>query len=669
MPDVPIQEINADKKYCPDCYEEFFDGSATCPDDGTELRLFSKDPLVGKVFAERYDIQTMLGVGGMSVVYRARHRLMDRTVAIKMLKRNLKDDNTAMERFRQEAQAASSLNHQNVITVYDFGVTPEGEAFLVMDYLSGESLRDLIDRKGHVPFKRALSIFEQVAAGLDATHKGGIVHRDLKPGNIFLLKQEDGTELAKLVDFGIAKMLPVSGKKQMQLTQTGQVFGSPIYMSPEQCLGRELDARSDIYAFGCLMYETLTGEPPFMGDSILDIMNKHVGEEPKPFEKVIPEAAIPPELEQIMRRCMQKDPQDRFQSVSELCDALTGLMLQLFGQSGRPKFIISTATASTSIKIKTNKPPLAMIMGVVIAVALIGVITFCLIYPGPEYDRGTIFDKIIWQIATSNADSAITRGEFSAADQNLQLAESKARTFSDDKVRLESTLKLKSRLYDKWEGHAEELESTNRDIMSIQAQRIKNELEKQLALLATFDQPTDSLVRKTNAKLRAEAQLPYIINTAAKLYGHGMYQSEEEFLDKARAIEDKLLGGDSLAAAQLDAKLAECLIALRNYPRVRVLLQHVCDLRKKHSADNPEAYVAALGKLGQYDLDQNNFKDAEPELTEALRLARALKQKNELLVLCLRSYADLLRQTHRTEEASNLLKEANNLGRELRPVL
>ncbi|MGH9548900.1 MAG: serine/threonine protein kinase, partial [Terriglobales bacterium] len=219
-----------EKKYCPKCYGQYEGGLTHCPDDGAELHGPKDCPLVGTVFAERYVIESVLGLGGMSIVYKAKHRLMNRTVAIKMLHKKLVADVLSLERFKLEAQAASSLSHTSIITVYDFGVTPDGEPFFVMDCLEGENLKELIDRKGAIPWERSLPIFKQICEGLDAAHKKGIVHRDLKPANVVLLKDDDGIEHVKLVDFGIAKILPQSGQQVQHLTQTGEVFGSPIYM-------------------------------------------------------------------------------------------------------------------------------------------------------------------------------------------------------------------------------------------------------------------------------------------------------------------------------------------------------------------------------------------------------------------------------------------------------
>ncbi len=341
MENQGTQKVVLEKKYCPSCFQQFEGLIDACPNDNTVLRGPKNDPWIGKTFADRYIVESVLGLGGMSVVYKAQHKLMNRIVAIKMLHNVLKQDITALERFKLEAQAASSLNHQNVITVYDFGVTADGEPFFVMDYLEGESLKDLLERKGRLPYDRALALFKQICDGLEAAHKRGIIHRDLKPANVVITKQDDGSELLRLVDFGIAKMMPQAGKADQHLTKTGEVFGSPIYMSPEQCLGKEIDARSDIYALGCLMYETLTGRVPFIGDSFLETMNKHVGENPKPLHEVVPDANIPPELENVISRCMAKKPDDRFATVGELRDTLV---------------YITTAAGSSSIHISRHQP-------------------------------------------------------------------------------------------------------------------------------------------------------------------------------------------------------------------------------------------------------------------------------------------------------------------------
>ncbi|HEY9713012.1 MAG TPA: serine/threonine-protein kinase, partial [Chroococcales cyanobacterium] len=363
------QRVNLDKKYCPTCHNTYEGNVVECPKDKTPLRGGLNDPYIGKVFADRYEIESILGFGGMSVVYKAKHKLMDRTVAIKMLHNKLKEDSVARDRFQVEAQACSSLNHQNVITVYDFGVTSDGEPFFVMDCLEGESLKDLIDRKFRLTVDRALPIFRQIADGLDAAHKKGIVHRDLKPANVILVKQDDGSECVKLVDFGIAKVMPQEGKEAHRLTQTGEVFGSPLYMSPEQCKGKDLDNRSDIYALGCVMYEALSGIPPFEGGSFLETMNMHVGNEARPINDVEADAKVPREIQDVIDRCMEKNPDQRFQSAAEVRDVITAVTIALLGHSG--KHVAGISLATTALKRVDQRPSVGMVISSVLICMLV----------------------------------------------------------------------------------------------------------------------------------------------------------------------------------------------------------------------------------------------------------------------------------------------------------
>jgi serine/threonine protein kinase len=653
---------NLEKKYCPTCYGQFEGQINECPNDKTILRGASNDPLIGKIFADRYQIQSVLGLGGMSVVYKAQHRLMDRIVAIKMLHSKLKEDVTSLERFKLEAQAASSLSHQNIISVYDFGVTDDGEPFFVMDCLEGEDLSSLIERKGKVPYQRALPIFRQIADGLDAAHKKQIVHRDLKPANVVLIKQDDGTEMVKLVDFGIAKLLPGSGKQAQHLTQTGEVFGSPIYMSPEQCLGRELDTRSDIYALGCLMYETLSGDAPFLGDSFLETMNKHVGEEPKAFSEVAPDAKIPSQVEELVRRCMAKDPSNRFQTAGEVSDLITTITIELLGHSGRHGGFITGAVPVA--KVKSHKVSKSLILSAALA-SLIGcAVAFCAFWPGPPEDRGTLLNKMLWQLSLSQASNSLKNGDYPAAEKEALTAESMARALGDQQTRLEATLRMQAELYDKWEGHAANLEKVNSTIADIQIQRIKAEFLDKMKLLSALEEPENSGVRQSNQALKAEAQIPGIISTASKLYGRGLLADGKTLLSKALAVETKLLGRDNPSLAQIQSKLADFLIQLREFSSVRTLLTDALQLRKKHRSERAADYLRASNKLGQFDLDQSNFKEAEKELSAALEEAKQLHDK-DILLLCMRSYADLLRQTNRLEQSKSLLAEADALERGL----
>ncbi|PZM84370.1 MAG: hypothetical protein DKT66_06960 [Candidatus Melainabacteria bacterium] len=651
-----------EKKYCPSCYRQFDDDIVKCPHDRAELRGRHNDPLIGNLFAERYLIESVLGLGGMSIVYKAQHSLMNRTVAIKMLHQKLKDDSMALERFRLEAQAASSLNHQNVITVYDFGISPTGEPFFVMDCLSGESLEKIIDRDGRIEFRRAINIFKQVCDGLEEAHKKGIVHRDLKPANVILMRRDDGGDLVKLVDFGIAKLLPQAGKVQQQLTRTGEVFGSPIYMSPEQCLGRELDTRSDIYALGCLMYEAVAGEPPFIGDSFLETMNMHVDNHPKLISEKAPDSEVPAELEAAILCCLQKDPDIRFQTAGELKEVLSSVASAVGSASG------GTASRSDTHpygKGKQKRAPVEMIVVSMVASILLVMVAFVALWPGAADDRGAPLDKLLWSIYLSEAEDDVKKGKYESAESNFAKAEERCKRIGDRNQRLQTTLRSKTVLYEKWEGHAEDLEKVNNQIAAIDTERVKQEYFELMKLMDTFESKDHSAVSQSSKMLKAEAEIPKFVSVSSKLYSKGLWLEQEQLLKRCLAIERKLVGDDNLIIAKLETRLAECFVAQRKFLQVRQLLSHALSVFEKHGGDDPNSAVAALNKLGQFDLDRNDFKRAEPELARALERARKLSKKDNVLLLCLRSYADLLQLTNRVPAGDELDREADLLEKKI----
>jgi DNA-binding NarL/FixJ family response regulator len=271
------------------------------------------------LFGDRYVIDGVLGRGGMGVVYRGRHLLMDRPVAIKMLHPEFAEDEQIMKRFQTEAQTLSQVSHPNLVGVFDFGITAHGEPFMVMDYHQGQSLENYLIANGPLPVDFGRNVFTQVCEALSAVHSAGIVHRDIKPSNIIVSR--DNPPVVKLVDFGIAKSVS-SSKEKLKLTMTGEVVGTPRYMSPEQCTGRELDARSDIYALGCVMYECFTGKPTFEGDSFYDMVRQHVNDAPSRLPFFQPHISVPKALVELIFKALKKDPNDRFQTAEEMGTAL-----------------------------------------------------------------------------------------------------------------------------------------------------------------------------------------------------------------------------------------------------------------------------------------------------------------------------------------------------------
>ncbi|MEU8798235.1 Stk1 family PASTA domain-containing Ser/Thr kinase [Spirillospora sp. NPDC048819] len=264
-----------------------------------------------RLLGGRYELETVIGRGGMAEVYRARDLRLDRIVAVKTLRSDLARDPTFQARFRREAQSAASLNHPSVIAVYDTGEDMIGDTsipYIVMEYVDGSTLRDLLRENRALLPDKALEITDGILRALDYSHRGGIVHRDIKPANVMLTRQHE----VKVMDFGIARAMADSAAT---MTQTAQVIGTAQYLSPEQARGERVDARSDIYSTGCVLYELLTGKPPFTGDSPVAIAYQHVREEPVPPSQVDPQ--IPQWADAIVLKAMAKEADNRYQNANE----------------------------------------------------------------------------------------------------------------------------------------------------------------------------------------------------------------------------------------------------------------------------------------------------------------------------------------------------------------
>ncbi|MCB9556569.1 MAG: protein kinase [Deltaproteobacteria bacterium] len=313
---------------CPTCNGRFVEGTF-CPKDGTALIADGQLPtsLVGQVIGRKYRLTRLLGQGGMGEVYAAQHVHITKRVAVKILHPEISNNPEALARFRQEAQSASSIGHDNIVAIDDFDQLDDGRYYLCMEFLDGESLAAAMVIPGGMAIARVINIALQVCDGLDAAHQKGIVHRDMKPENVFLTRRSDGSELVKILDFGIAK---VSGTDENNnLTKTGTVFGTPHYMSPEQALGQKVDRRADIYSVGVMLFEVFTGQVPFKAESFMGILSQHITKDPPLPSTVTPGRAIPLPVEQLILKAMAKEPSKRFSSAAELKQALLAAGQQL----------------------------------------------------------------------------------------------------------------------------------------------------------------------------------------------------------------------------------------------------------------------------------------------------------------------------------------------------
>jgi eukaryotic-like serine/threonine-protein kinase len=284
--------------------------------------------MIGEVVADRYELEELVGRGGMSSVFRAHDRLLERNVALKILHEQYLQDDDYVDRFRREARAAAQLSHPNIVTVIDRG-EQNGRQFIVFEYVEGENLKQVIDRTGPLPVRDALVVALQMGRALAFAHEHGLVHRDVKPQNVLL----NGDGRAKVTDFGIARSLDVEG-----VTQSGTVVGTSDYIAPEQAQGEHADAKSDVYSFGCVLYELLTGEVPFPGDNFVAVAMRHINDPPP--NVLNRRHDVPARVAASVARAMAKEPEDRFASMDELVAELEACMREIVGEDRAETMVI-----------------------------------------------------------------------------------------------------------------------------------------------------------------------------------------------------------------------------------------------------------------------------------------------------------------------------------------
>lgn len=283
------------------------------------------DALTFAVINKRYELLGLAGQGGMASVYKAKDLKDNREVAVKVLDRDLANMDSVLERFQKEVSAASAMAHENLAAVYDSGVTEDGRPYIVMEYMRGQTLAQLLKKRAKLSLNEFADIFAQVAKGLAHAHRRGVVHRDIKPSNIFLYTDAKGKLGVKLLDFGIAKSLADIDETSLHLTHTGQVLGSPFYMSPEQCRALPVDTRSDIYSLGCVMFEAITGSVPFRGETALDTLYKHIHEPAPKVRSNVPKLKPAEILSSTIETALMKQPEARYHTARELAKDLAKL--------------------------------------------------------------------------------------------------------------------------------------------------------------------------------------------------------------------------------------------------------------------------------------------------------------------------------------------------------
>jgi serine/threonine protein kinase len=312
-------------KYCPTCHKTYPSDYNVCPADQTGLQN-THELQPGMIIRNKYQILERIGIGGMGVVYRARHLTFNEVCAIKIVNDVIAGDANFLQRFQTEAVVTRKLRHPNAVRVDDFDYTDDGRPFIVMELVEGRNIGEILQQEGPFRVPRAVRIATQAARALGVAHKLGVVHRDIKPGNIILTLDEQGEEIAKVLDFGIAKLREAAGTDQPGMTMTGMVVGTPLYMSPEQFMGKkaagEIDGRTDIYSLGVVLYQMVTAQLPFEGDTPYSLMMQHLQGTVRPPHELVPELHIPELLSRVILKAIDKSRDQRFQTAEEFIAGL-----------------------------------------------------------------------------------------------------------------------------------------------------------------------------------------------------------------------------------------------------------------------------------------------------------------------------------------------------------
>jgi serine/threonine-protein kinase len=590
MPDTGSGNAGNQKKICVACSKEYVGELTTCPADGTTLTPLKETDLVGSVLGDRYEILELIGDGAMGQVYKAKHKLLKRIVAVKMMHPNLVSGAAALKRFQKEAELASALNHPNILTVYDFGVTDGGVPYLVMAFLEGTSLAEQVAGGNNLELKRSVHIFKQVSLGLAHAHENGVVHRDLKPSNIMLVQLDNDPDFVKIVDFGIAKLLTPTEGETDNLTRTGEVFGSPPYMSPEQCRALPVDARSDIYALGCVMYRTVSGKQPITGNDLIEYLYKHVNETPAAFSIVCPELAIPEELEATIFKAMAKQPDDRYQSMGDLRAALDQVYQTIPGDSLTRTDIPRLEMPSTEVSSPT------------------------LVLENNESSQDNV-------AASAESNAAENKPAEASAVKALVSVEKDAiaikipNKFANKKVAIiaASVIALIGITYGLVQTFGMGQGESQIEKMQLEAQTYYN--QGNYALAKQKIRAAVKLAEKTNSPKNAGNR--YLLGMIQ--YAQGEYDDAQANLETAKSLY-MANGNDPQRVAECEAFIGRAETALGQYGEAEKDLKHSLELRTKMGGANGYAMADSLTGLGYLHMRQGKNQFAIKELKQALDL-------------------------------------------------
>lgn len=606
------------------------------------------DPLLGTIFDEKYEIVSLLGKGGMSVVYQARHLLTNRNVALKLLYAYLSRDEINIRRFQQEAQTASAINHRNVIDVLDFGISPDNQPYLVMDLVTGKSIAELLEEKERIEYAEALDIFIQCCDGLAAAHDKQIVHRDIKPSNIVLL-DSDGKYSVKIVDFGIAKMLDADAASSLRLTKTGEVFGSPLYMSPEQCQGGKVDQRSDIYSLGCVFYECLTGEPPIIGTNAIETMSKHIAELPGSFAKKAPKVQIPARLEELVFHMLVKDPHKRYQSLHTVAADLR--KIAELGDGG----IVATMSSKFSniTREMSRRRKVYWSIVAVCVLLLVGVAVY-------DSTLQPLIRQQLWAMNYAEGNKFYKEDNWIKAENKFVTALSLATKLKDHGSSESKTLELLSNVYEREGKFLKMANARNRRQTIIQEQLEKDygvtqsDMDR-MAEFALFHSPT--VVESGKDKSYYEDHVVRLQAAAAICRQHHKNDKAEELIRRAISLKENICGESKTGLADLYGSLAVTCVRQKKLAEAEAHFIKALEIARKYPGENKRDLVHSLANVSLVYMERNDLEKARQVLAEAYNLAnKDLPHEDPYWRELLSDYASYYDRTGNIEEEKRMLK-------------
>jgi serine/threonine protein kinase len=641
--------------FCSACGGKFAAGSGliSCPRDNAPLINMLDDPLVGVTLSLRYEILELIGIGAWSRVYRARQIALNRNVAVKVLHAQSALDETRLKRFEQEAKLASTIKHPNVIDVLDFGLHPQ--PFIVMEFLDGETLSYLIKQKGALPLPEATHIFEQICGALVAAHSKGLIHRDLKPANIMLTKNVNGTALAKVLDFGLAKIISEDAQTLTQLTTTGQLLGSPAYMSPEQCTGGKLDARSDIYSLGCMMYEALTGKVAFEADSANECMRMHLSAFRPSLTAARKDLQLPASVEGIVLRAIAVEPVERYQSAADLKSDLESVA------AGKIEGFLYSRTSLPAILSRGRRFLRRPYVRFAVLSLFLALVALTVVY----FNRENIIGAA-WQYQYEAGKHALSQDKPEEAFAKLQSALKLAQFFGSDNWRTTRTMVQLRNAY-----------------KAAKTDRLASEFDHRISALAQGGPDSQIILL---AAARAEKVADY---TRAEKLLNGLIlkqrQSPSESLALAASLgalidtyaaEGKFTEAEAAARESLEARkkyldqndpllttsikqLAEVCWLQGRYDEAQELLEEVVSLKRRELGPSHPEVAEAISGLGAIRQKQGDLPGAEKLLKEAVDiLDKAPNRANFDIGPIYGNLAVLYAQTQRYKEADSLYQQS-----------